>query len=132
MFQASFFNLVCHGILHQRLDKPPFQHPQNFPGILVPPHVSMQPEVPANDGWQEIVHHPVSHHLGWPTVSLPLPPSVNPNAQIAHDVSPVQSSHANKRLKTDIPQLVKEKGKATVSPPVHPQSLLNRCLHVST
>jgi hypothetical protein len=76
----------------------------------------MQPEVPANDDWQEIVHHPVSHHRGWPTMSFPLPPPVNPNAQISHVVSPIQSSHANKRLKTDIPQLVQDKGKAVASP----------------
>jgi hypothetical protein len=69
----------------------------------------MQPEVPANDGWQEIVHHPISHHRGSPTVSLPLPPPVNPNSKIAGDISPVQSSHARKRLKTDIPQPVQDK-----------------------
>jgi hypothetical protein len=49
-------------------------------------------------------------------VSLPLPPPVNTNIQIAPIVSPVQSSHANKRLKTDIPQPMQEKGKASASP----------------
>jgi hypothetical protein len=44
------------------------------------------------------------------------PPPVNPNAQISHVVSPVQSSHANKKLKTDIPQPVQDKGKAVASP----------------
>jgi hypothetical protein len=34
LFQAGFFNLVGHGILHPRPDRPPFQPPQNFPGIL--------------------------------------------------------------------------------------------------
>jgi hypothetical protein len=63
----------------------------------VPPHVSMQPEVPENDGWQEIVHPTVSHHRGWPNLSLPPPPPpVNPNAQISPAHSPVQSSHARK------------------------------------
>jgi hypothetical protein len=71
----------------------------------------MQPEVPANDGWQEIVHQPFSHHRGWPIVSLPLPPPINPNVQISHVVSPVQSSHSNKRLKIDIPQPMQDKGK---------------------
>jgi hypothetical protein len=44
----------------------------------------MHSEPPANDGWQEIVHHPAAHDNGWPTVSLPLPPPpppLNPNAQ---------------------------------------------------
>jgi len=49
-------------------------------------------------------------------MSFPLPPLVNPNAQIVHVVSPVQSSHTNKRLKTDIPQPMQDKGKATTSP----------------
>jgi hypothetical protein len=46
---------------------------------IVPTHVSLQHEVPKNDGWQEIINQPVSHHRGWPTMSLPLPPPVNPN-----------------------------------------------------
>jgi hypothetical protein len=49
-------------------------------------------------------------------LSLPLPPLVNPNVQIYHDVSPVQYSHTSKRLKIDIPQLVQDKGKAVASP----------------
>jgi hypothetical protein len=89
LFQAGFLNLVGHGIFHPQPDRPPFKPPQNFPGIHVPPHVSMLPKVPANDGWKEIVHWPVSQHYVCPTVSLPLPPLVNPNAQIDHVVSPV-------------------------------------------
>jgi hypothetical protein len=74
--------------------------------------------LPANDGWQEIVNQPASHRRGWPTISLPLPPPppVNPNAQATHVASPVQSSHISKRLKTNIPQLVLDKGKAVTSP----------------
>jgi hypothetical protein len=34
----------------------------------------MQPEIPTNDGWNEVVHDPQPHFNGWPTVSLPLPP----------------------------------------------------------
>jgi len=49
-------------------------------------------------------------------MSLLLPPPVNPNFQIARVVSPVQSSHAIKRLKTNIPQLVQDKGKSIASP----------------
>jgi hypothetical protein len=29
---------------------------------------------PVNDGWNEVVHDPQTHHHGWPIVSLPLPP----------------------------------------------------------
>jgi hypothetical protein len=50
-------------IVHLRPERPPFQ-PQNIPGILVPHHVSLQPEVPTNDGCQEIVNMEVSHHCG--------------------------------------------------------------------
>jgi hypothetical protein len=78
--------------------------------------VSLQLEVHANDGWQEIVNPNVSHHRGWPNMSLPLPPPVNPNVHIACADSPVQSSHASKRLKTDVPQPVQDKGKTTASP----------------
>jgi hypothetical protein len=78
--------------------------------------VSLQPKVPANDGWKEIVHQPVSHHRGWPTMSFHLPPPINPNVQISLVVSPVQSSHASKRLKTDVPQPVQDKGKEVASP----------------
>jgi hypothetical protein len=76
----------------------------------------MHPEVPANDGWQEIVHQHVSHNRGWPIVSLPLPPPINPNVQISPVVSPIQSSHTSKRLKIDIPQPVQDKEKAAASP----------------
>jgi hypothetical protein len=116
LFHVGFFNWIGHVIMHPRPERPPFQPPQNVPDILVPPHVSLQLEFPANDGWQEIVNQSVSHHHGWPTMSLPLPPHVNPNVQIARVVSPVQSSHASKRLKTDIPQPVQDKGKAIASP----------------
>jgi hypothetical protein len=78
--------------------------------------VSLQPEVPANDGWKEIVNQPISHHHGWPTMSFPLPPPINPNAHISRVVLPVQSSHASKRLKNDILQHVQDKGKAVASP----------------
>jgi hypothetical protein len=102
--------------MHPRPERPPFQPLQNIPSIIIPPHVSLQPEVPANDGWQEIVNQPVSHHRGWPTMSFPFPPPVNPNVQVSCVVYPVQSSHASKRLKTDIPEPVQNKGKAVASP----------------
>ena len=43
----------------------------------MPPHVSLQPEVPENDGWQEIVYPVVSQHHGWTNLSLPAPPPNN-------------------------------------------------------
>ena len=55
MFHARFFNWIGQGIVQPRLERPPFQAPQ-VPGIPVPPHVSLQPEVPENDEWKEIVH----------------------------------------------------------------------------
>jgi hypothetical protein len=80
----------------------------------------MQPEPPANDGWQEIVHQPVAHHNGWPTLSLPLPPPpppFNPNAQVDRIVSPAQSSHASKRLKTTMLEPEIDKGKEVANSP---------------
>jgi hypothetical protein len=92
LFQAGFFKLVGHGIFHPQPERPPFQPHQNFYVIRVPPHLSMQPKPPSNDGWQDIVHHPAAHHHGWPTASFPLPPPPTPtnlNAQTDHVVSPV-------------------------------------------
>jgi hypothetical protein len=57
----------------------------------------------------------VSHHRGWPTLLLPSPRPVSPNAQIAHVHSPFQSSHASKHLKTNVPH-VQDKGKVVASP----------------
>jgi hypothetical protein len=78
--------------------------------------VSLQLEVPINYGWQEIVNPVVSHHLGWPNMTLPLPPPINPNVHITHVDFPIQSSYASKRLKTDSPQPMQDKGKAVASP----------------
>jgi hypothetical protein len=76
----------------------------------------MQPEVPENDGCQEIVNLEVSHHSGWPNLSLPPPPPpINPNVQISLVHSPVQSSHAIKRIKIDVPH-VQDKGKVVYAP----------------
>jgi hypothetical protein len=105
---------------------------QNILGIHVPPHVSLQPEVSANDGWQEIVNLEVSHHLGWPNLSLPPPPPINPNVQIAPMHSPVQSSHVSKRLKIDVPH-VQNKGKVVTSPssPSNDSSKsVSSCMHL--
>jgi len=72
LFQAIFFNWIGQGVVQPRPERPPFQAPQS-PSIPVPPHVSFQPEVPKNDGWQEIVHPIVSQHHCWPNFSLPAP-----------------------------------------------------------
>jgi hypothetical protein len=114
LFQAGFFKWIGHGIVHPRPNRPPF-YPQNIPSIPIPPHVSLKPEVHANDGWKEIVNLTISHHRDWPNMSLPLPPPVNPNVQITYVDSPVQSSHASKRLKTDVPH-VQDKVKEIASP----------------
>ena len=80
--------------------------------------MSLQPEVPINDGWKDIVHHHVDHHNGWPAVSLPFPPPppLNQHAQqISHIASHVKSSHASKGLKIAIlePKSIKDKKMVT-------------------
>jgi hypothetical protein len=115
LFQDGFFNWIGQGVVQPRPERPPFQ-PQHVPGISVPPHVSLQPEVPENDGWQEIVHPTISQHRGWPNLSLPAPPPpVNPNVHISPAHSPIQSSHARKRLKTESHHM-HGKGKFVVAP----------------
>jgi hypothetical protein len=119
LFQAGFFNIVGQGILKPIPKMPPFQPSQNFFGIHVPHHVSMNLEPLANDGWQEIVHQLVVHHHCWPTMLMPLPYSplpINTNAEDDCVVSLVQSSHARKRLKTDIPKPDLDKGKGVANP----------------
>jgi hypothetical protein len=101
-------------VIQPRPERPPFQAPQ-APSIPVPPHVSLQPEVPENDGWQEIVHLTVSQHRGWPNLSLPALLPINLIVQDAPTHSPVQSSHGRKRLKYEAHHAL-EKGKATASP----------------
>jgi hypothetical protein len=88
LFQAGFFNWIGKGVVQPRLERPPFQAPQ-VPSIPVPPHVSLQPEVPENDRWQEIVHLTVSQHCGWTNLSLPDSPPVN---QISKCLGPLTST----------------------------------------
>jgi hypothetical protein len=95
LFQAGFFNWIGKGVVQPRPERPPFQDPQ-APGIFVPPHVSLQPEVPENDGWKKIFHPTVSQHRGWPNLSLPTPPPINKIAQVSHTHSLVQSSMLEK------------------------------------
>jgi hypothetical protein len=113
LFQAGFFNWIGRGVVQPSPETPPFQVMQAL-GILVPPHISLQPEVPENDGWQEIVHPIVSQHRGWPNLSLPSPLPINPIVQ-ASPHSPVQSSHAKKRLKIEAHHAL-DKGKFIATP----------------
>jgi hypothetical protein len=88
LFQAIYFNWIGQGVVQPRPKRPPFQSP-HVPGIPVPSHVSLKPNVPKNDGWQEIVHPTVSQHCGWPNLSLPAPPPVNQIVQVSLTHSPV-------------------------------------------
>jgi hypothetical protein len=126
LFQVGFFDWVSNGIMHPQPERTPFKPPRNIHGILIPTHVSLQPEVPTNDSWKEIVNHLVSQHHGWPTMSFPLPPPINPNVQIACVVSPIQCSHASKRLKLMFPNLCKTREKQF--PPLLPPPLIPRNL----
>jgi hypothetical protein len=63
LFQTSIFNWIGKGVAQTRSDRPPFQAPRVL-GILMPPHVSLQPKDFENYGWQEIVHPTVSQHRG--------------------------------------------------------------------
>jgi hypothetical protein len=84
--QVGFFNWIGKGVVQIRPERPPFPFLQ-APGILVSPHVSLQPEVPENDGWQEIVHLAVSQHHGWPNLSFLTPPPNNKIVQATPDHS---------------------------------------------
>jgi hypothetical protein len=101
-------------VVQPRPERPPFQVLQ-APGIPVPPHVSLKPEVPENDGWQEIFHLAVSQHHGWPNLSLPTTPPISLIVQAAPAHSPMWSSHARKMLKIEAHHAL-DKGKSIVSP----------------
>ena len=45
LFQDGFFNWIGKGVVQPRPKRPPFQD-RHVPGIPVPPHVSLQHEVP--------------------------------------------------------------------------------------
>jgi hypothetical protein len=131
LFQAGFFNWIGQGVVQPRPERPPFKAPQ-APGVPVHPHVSLQPKVPENDGWQEIVHPTVSQHRGWPILSLPAPPPINQIVQVALLHSPVQSSHGSKRLKTKAHH-APDKGKSTAapsSPSNDSDKFVSSCMHL--
>jgi hypothetical protein len=50
LFQVVFFDWIEQEVVQPRPERPHFQAPQVH-GILVPPHVSLQPEVPEKEGW---------------------------------------------------------------------------------
>jgi hypothetical protein len=51
LFQDGLFNWIGQGVVQPRHERPPFQAP-HVPGIPVPTHVSLQHEIPENDGWK--------------------------------------------------------------------------------
>ena len=99
-FQAGFFNWIGQGVVQPRHERPPFQVLQ-APSIHVPPHVSLQLEVPENDGWKEIVHPTFFQHHGWPNLYFPTPLPNNQIVLASPNYSPMQSSHSSKILKTE-------------------------------
>jgi hypothetical protein len=131
LFQAGIFNWIGQGVVQLRPKRPPFQAPHVL-GILVPPHVSLQPEVHENDEWQEIVHPTFSQHRGWTNLSLTTPPPVNQIVQASPVHSLVQSSHASKMLKIEAHH-APNKGKV-VSSPSSPSNdsakSMSSCMHL--
>jgi hypothetical protein len=97
-----------------RLERSPFQASQ-VPGIPMPPHVSLYPEVLEKDRWQEIVHLVVSQHRGWPSLSLHAPPAYQSN--FPRFPYPLASSifPCDNRLKTKAHHAT-DKGKSIASP----------------
>jgi hypothetical protein len=63
LFQDGFLKWIGQGVVQPKLERPPLQAP-HIVGILVPPHVSLQPEVPENDRCQEIFYPIVFQHRG--------------------------------------------------------------------
>ena len=124
LFQDGFFNWIGQGVVQPRPKRHPFQ-PHHILGIPIPPHVSLQPEVPKNDGWKDIAHSTVFQHHGWPNLSLPAPPPlVNPIVQFSPAHSPIQSSHIRNMLKTKAHH-APNKGKVVVAPPLPQMTLPN-------
>jgi hypothetical protein len=132
LFQAGCFNWIGQGVVQPRPKRPLFQAP-HVPRIPVPPHVSLQHEVPENNGWQEIVHPTVSQHRGWPNLSLPTPPpSVKQIFQDSPTQSPVESSHTRKRLKIEAHH-AHDKRKFVVAPSSHSSDSaksVSSCMHL--
>jgi len=104
---TSFLNLVGQGDFQTcpPPTRPPLQPHPNNSGIPVQPHVSLPLEIPANDGWNEIVNPPHHQAQGWTTPSFPLPPPpvkwsslhITSKASHAHSTQPL------KKLKCQIP-----------------------------
>jgi hypothetical protein len=119
-------------VVQSRPERPPYQA-LHVLGIPVPPHVSLQHEVPENDGWKEIFRPTISQHHGWPNLSLPAPPPlVNQIVQVSPTHSPVQSSHAIKRLKIEAHH-APDKGKfvaAPSSPSSDSAKSVSSCMHL--
>jgi hypothetical protein len=76
LLQTSFLNLAGQGDFqpYPPPERPPLQPHPSISGIPIQPHVSLPPEIPTNDGWNEIINPPQHQAQGWPTVHCPLPP----------------------------------------------------------
>jgi hypothetical protein len=116
LLQTGFLNLAGQGDFQPRPPPkiPPLQPHPNIYGILVPPHVSLPPEIPTNDGWNEIVNPPQHQAQGWPTTSLPLPPPP-PKRSTLHITSEASHAHSTqhplKKLKSLAQEPEPSKGK---------------------
>jgi hypothetical protein len=76
LLQISFLNLAGQRDFQPRppLEIPPLHSHPSIYGIPVQPHVSLPPEIPANDGWNEIINPPSHQAQIWSTTSFPLHP----------------------------------------------------------
>jgi len=68
----------------------------------VQPHVSLQPEILVNNGWNDVVNPPQGQAHGWPTISLPLPPlpPKHPAQNIGSITSHAHSTQPLKKIKS--------------------------------
>jgi len=87
-------------------------HP-SVSSIPIPPHVSLQQQIPVNNGQNDVVNPPQIHVNGCSTMSFPLPP---PPAKwlaqrIALEVSHAHSTQPLKRPKSLAQEIEPSKGK---------------------
>jgi hypothetical protein len=115
LLQTGFLNLAGQGAFQPRPppERPPLQPHPNISGIPIQPHISLPLEIPANDGWNEIVNPPQHQAQGWPTASFPLPPPP-PKRSTLHITSKASHAHSAKpfkKLKSQIQEHKPSKGK---------------------
>jgi hypothetical protein len=75
--------------------------------------VSLPPEIPTNDGWNDVVNPPQNQVQGWPKVSFPLPPPPPKwsSLHIASEASHAHSTQPLKKLKSQVQEPEPSKGK---------------------